>query len=474
MAIVVPPQRNSWGEAFRQLPDAVGGIMEGIASMRQNYTLPNDLQMIQQAQQDAQTSGQPMNWTALMPQIKTPALRNMVMQAQIKQLTQQPEYVLPVSESGQMGKLQQVPPNTKVFQAKTDPIALENYKQKGRVQLEQMKEQIRAQVELAKDERQRAQLAAMMQRVQMQIEASDRRAGMKPTLLQDGNGNLVPWRPGMPLEGLSKPTTSSMTDQNLQSITEGLKTGKIVPPMLSKRAMDYNKILAYTSKNDIDLAKMTRDWTAQLTWAKSLSSPQMARFDALANSVVNTADRLKETAAQLKLSGMTALNRANLYQAIHLRGNTPQGKLAGQYITDMNVMKEEMANLVMGGYAPTEAAFSLVNRQLQEDYGGELTISNVNEMQRLIRYRMNAFEDLRAQRAGLTPNRMWEGEEKNPTKAGQQQQDIPKTRPAPGGKASFTGKYDDQGNPIYKLPDGSLRPWLSSTPQQQVSADDED
>ena len=36
---------------------------------------------------------------------------------------------------------------------------------------------------------------------------------------------------------------------------------------------------------------------------------------------------------------------------------------------------------------------------------------------------------------------------------------VPASRPAPGGQATFTGKYDGSKRPIYKLPDGREQAW---------------
>jgi len=59
-------------------------------------------------------------------------------------------------------------------------------------------------------------------------------------------------------------------------------------------------------------------------------------------------------------------------------------------------LKEEFANLANGGYAPTEAAWSLANSQINANYGVDQLKASLTEVRRLIGYRVNSI-------AGQTP-----------------------------------------------------------------------
>jgi hypothetical protein len=69
-------------------------------------------------------------------------------------------------------------------------------------------------------------------------------------------------------------------------------------------------------------------------------------------------------------------------------------------MTAVNTLKEEFANLANGGYAPTEAAWKLANEQVNGDYGVKQLGASIDEIQRLIRYRLQSVPGL----ATLGPN----------------------------------------------------------------------
>jgi hypothetical protein len=66
--------------------------------------------------------------------------------------------------------------------------------------------------------------------------------------------------------------------------------------------------------------------------------------------------------------------------------------LATKYVTAVNTLKEEFANLAQGGYAPTEAAWSLANAQINSNYGVDQLKSSLIEIQRLINFRVSAIQ----------------------------------------------------------------------------------
>jgi len=282
----------------------------------------------------------------------------------------------------------------------------------------------------------------------------------KPTLLQDASGNLISWRPGMPLEGLTKPQAGTMSTAGKLLLLQGIKSGLIPPSMLPKRGgANYMEMLTLAAENGIDLAQLERKYKSAETWAKNLRSAQTGRLMSAGESVVKTIDRLKETAKELNQSGITVLNRAKLAEAINLEGNSPRGKLAGKFLTDLALLKDETGQLVMGGYAPSEQAFKIAEPVLNPNYGGELLISNLDEMQKLVNYRINAIKDMQAESVGGSTTRDEGGGGR--AGGGQPQPRQPaKTMPAPnGGQATYTGNQTPDGFPIYKLPDGTFRPW---------------
>ncbi len=142
------------------------------------------------------------------------------------------------------------------------------------------------------------------------------------------------------------------------------------------------------------LSKLTLQWNSALAFAKNLNSSQVVRFQGLASSVVNTIDEVRRLGNDLQLGGFTGYNKAKLSAYVNLAGNTPQGQKVAQYLGAVNTLKEEFANLVNGGYAPTEAAFDLANKQVNAEYGVKELSASLDEVQRLIKYRVNSFSEI--------------------------------------------------------------------------------
>lgn len=190
-------------------------------------------------------------------------------------------------------------------------------------------------------------------------------------------------------------TTLSLAPTVVTSIATGIENGT-QPPTLTGLYGKSAAVRAQLSKDGFDLSKATQQWTAAQKLIQSLNGPQQVRFRGLAKSVVNTIDEVKGLADQMKQSGVPALNAAELTTLVQTQGNTPQGQLASQYLTAVNTLKEEFANLANAGYAPTESAWTLANSQINGNYGVDQLKGTLGEVQRLINYRLNALTGAQA------------------------------------------------------------------------------
>lgn len=179
----------------------------------------------------------------------------------------------------------------------------------------------------------------------------------------------------------------------VEGIVHGIITGE-QPPQLTGLYGASAAVRAALDKQGFNLAKAQIEWEAARKQVQSLNGPQMTRFVGLARSVVNTIDEAEDLASQMRLSGVTALNKAELETFIHAQGNTENGKLAARYLGAVNTLKEEFANLASGGYAPHEAAWDLANRQINENYGVDELNASLVEIQRLINYRIQSIPGL--------------------------------------------------------------------------------
>lgn len=117
----------------------------------------------------------------------------------------------------------------------------------------------------------------------------------------------------------------------------------------------------------------------------------MVRYAGLANSVVNTIDEVKNLSEEMGNSGVPLFNKVKMATYIQAEGNSANGQLAARYMAATNTLKEEFANLSQGGYAPTEAAWGLANQQINGNYGVKELGASLDEVQRLIKYRLNGI-----------------------------------------------------------------------------------
>lgn len=191
--------------------------------------------------------------------------------------------------------------------------------------------------------------------------------------------------------------TAEDTDDNARQ----LFLGNILPTDLSKRGNSYNATLAKANRlslkelgKPLNINKLKLDYEAAKRFASSMNGNQMVRFKGLAESVVNTIDEVRRLGDELKQGGIQKWNSVKRGTIQQVYGNTPQSELANQYVGAVNTLKEEFANLANGGYAPTDAAWQLAHQQINGDFGFKDLNASLTEVQRLINYRVSAFNDL--------------------------------------------------------------------------------
>jgi hypothetical protein len=186
----------------------------------------------------------------------------------------------------------------------------------------------------------------------------------------------------------------SPTSGNARDIAEGIKAGE-QPPTTTGLGRLAPQVRGLLAKDGFNLAKATQEWSAAQKQIQSLNGPQMTRYAGLANSVVNTIDEVKNLAEQMDNSGIAGgiplLNRAKLATFIQAEGNSANGQLAARYLAGINTLKEEFANLAQGGYAPTESAWGLAEQQINGNYGVKELNASLDEVQRLIKYRIQGI-----------------------------------------------------------------------------------
>lgn len=215
---------------------------------------------------------------------------------------------------------------------------------------------------------------------------------IKPLEVHAGTTILDP-RTGRPLFTAPTAAQARSNPAVIDSIVEGIASGQ-QPPKLQGLYSLSGPVRAGLQDKGFDLSKAQLEWSRAEKQVASLNGPQMTRFVGLATSVDKTIDEVRELSEQMDNSGIPLLNRARIEAYVHAQGNSPNGQLAARYIAATNTLKEEFASLAQGGYAPTEPVWELANRQINADFGVKQMGASLDEIQRLIRYRVNAIPGL--------------------------------------------------------------------------------
>lgn len=176
----------------------------------------------------------------------------------------------------------------------------------------------------------------------------------------------------------------------VDKIADGIASGQQPPSLTGLYGMS-GPVRASLQDRGFDLAKAQLEFKRAEKQVATLNGPQMTRFFGLASSVDKTIDEVRELSVQMDNSGIPLLNRASMQAYMRANGNSPGGQLVTRYIGAVNTLKEEFANLAQGGYAPTEPVWKLANEQINGDYGVKQMGASLDEIQRLIRYRVQAI-----------------------------------------------------------------------------------
>lgn len=215
----------------------------------------------------------------------------------------------------------------------------------------------------------------------------DRRAGQGDRKLDQGDTRIGQTDTKI---AQSADKTKQGEDDTAQ-IVKGIASGE-QPPVLTGLYGKGAAVRAGLEKTGFDLGKAQLEWQAAQRQTASLNGSQMTRFTTLASTVDNTIGRVKDLSEQMRLKGIPLLNQVELQAYIQAQGDTPNSKLAVQYMTAVNGLKEEFANLANGGYAPTGPAWKLANQQIDGNYSVGKLSASLDEVQRLIRYRLQAIQ----------------------------------------------------------------------------------
>jgi hypothetical protein len=210
------------------------------------------------------------------------------------------------------------------------------------------------------------------------------------------------------------------------SIYKGIKDGTTPPTLTGLGPGVKPAVQAMAADDGFDLTRATLDYASALKQVQSLSGAQMVRYVGLTRSVLKTIDEVKDLAGKMQQSGIYYYNQFELAKLIKTEGNSERGRLATRYLEAVGFLKEEVANLAQGGYAPTEPAWTLASQQVNENYGASQIDDSLSEMQRLLNYRFKQIPNIESIGPGAPnpylPSRPAVGAGEQPPEKGERRQ----------------------------------------------------
>lgn len=166
------------------------------------------------------------------------------------------------------------------------------------------------------------------------------------------------------------------------------------PPTMTGLYRQGPAVRGYLAEKGFNLAKAQQDWQAQTKLTATMNGPQQVRFRQLEKSVEPFLDELKDLSEKMDQSGMNLWNEAKLKAESELRGNTPQGQLATQYLTAFAGIRGELAQLENGGYAPTDASWKTAFEQINAARGVKAQLAAIEEIKKIIGYRIQGMDSV--------------------------------------------------------------------------------
>lgn len=188
-------------------------------------------------------------------------------------------------------------------------------------------------------------------------------------------------------------------------------------------------VKAYLASKGFDQSKAISEWNGAQAAVRGWNSQRMIQYRGLAQSVTSTIDEVRSLSEQLQQNGLTSWNKIRKLALTKGASNTAAGQQAISYVTAVNTLKSEFAQLENGGYAPTEEVWKLANQQISSDYGVKGMDASLDEIQKLINFRTKAIEEV----TGAGGSNRYQGRSEQPTS------ETPKQKP---GKSQFQERFE--------------------------------
>ena len=183
-------------------------------------------------------------------------------------------------------------------------------------------------------------------------------------------------------------TTTGDTLTDPQQIAKAIIAGR-QPPVLTGLYSKSSAVRAELERKGYDLAKATEEWQAIQKFIVSSNSTQQVRMRQAETSVEQAINRLEELNKEFKRTGFTPANKAAIYAAS--QGVGPEKNAATEFVTQLNVITDELAVVLQGGNTPTERSMELAQGMISKNLSMEQIQKQINIVRQNLQYRKNSW-----------------------------------------------------------------------------------
>ena len=150
------------------------------------------------------------------------------------------------------------------------------------------------------------------------------------------------------------------------------------------------------AKDGFDVTKAKMAYTGLNQWTRTMNQNQMVGLNTAFNTVAGDIPVMKQLNTDLQRTNLNLANK--LLVGAKLQGvslntkgmNDQQIRLASQFVTQLNLMRDNMAVAFQRGGVPSEQAFKLTDEIINPIYGGVRIDAALDQIQQNLSIRKNA------------------------------------------------------------------------------------
>lgn len=187
---------------------------------------------------------------------------------------------------------------------------------------------------------------------------------------------------------LNKPTASMgiSTRQDAIDTAQGIMSGVLPPDQSTFSFRDRTVGMAEMARNKFNLSDANNEWKATQKFLSSMNSEKQVRLRQAITSVREALTGLSQLNNEVGKSELAPLNSAQL--TIRANSGDP---LAVKYLGQINIIRDELAQVFMGGNSPTDKALDLASQTLKGNWSNKQLQSAIDNINTNLQYRENAI-----------------------------------------------------------------------------------